>query len=117
MINPQNITKRYYKIGEVAEMFDVATSLVRYWESEFTQLKPIKSKSGIRRYRKEDILLIDRIYELVRNQGYTLEGAKKALKKPGESRKTNNERLYRIREELIDIKNGLLKLRNEIMNP
>ncbi|MGA0232496.1 MAG: MerR family DNA-binding transcriptional regulator, partial [Saprospiraceae bacterium] len=47
-MNPQNITKRYYKIGEVAEMFDVATSLIRYWESEFKQLKPLKSKSGIR---------------------------------------------------------------------
>lgn len=117
MINPQNITKRYYKIGEVAEMFDVATSLIRYWESEFTQLKPLKSKSGIRRYKKEDILLIDRIYELVRNQGYTLEGAKKALKNPGEPRKANNERLFRIREELIDIKNGLIKIRSDIRNP
>lgn len=117
MINPQNITKRYYKIGEVAEMFDVATSLIRYWESEFKQLKPLKSKSGIRRYKKEDILLIDRIYELVRNKGYTLEGAKKALKKPVEPGRANSEHLSRIRMELNDIKNGLVKLRDEIRNP
>ena len=117
MINPDNITKRYYKIGEVAGIFGVATSLIRYWESEFKQLKPLKSKSGIRRYQKEDILVIDKIYELVRNQGYTLDGAKKALKSRGEPKHTVSERLYRIREELISLKNGLLKLKDDIRHP
>lgn len=72
--------KRYYTIGEVAEMFDVNTSLLRYWETEFSLLKPRKNSQGKRLYIQNDIENVRLIYNLVKERGYTLEGAKKKLK-------------------------------------
>lgn len=74
------LTKLYYSIGEVAEMFSVNTSLIRFWEKEFTIIKPKKNKKGNRLFTPKDILNFNRIYNLVKEQGYTLEGAKLALK-------------------------------------
>jgi len=79
MIEQNILTKRYYSIGEVAEMFGVAASLIRYWETEFTSLKPQKNKKGDRRYTAKDIKHLDQIYVLVKEKGYTLEGAKKEI--------------------------------------
>ena len=76
----KNLKKFQYAISEVAEMFDVNTSLLRFWEKEFPQIKPHKNAKGNRYYRKEDILLIYRIYQVVKVEGHTLEGAKNALK-------------------------------------
>ena len=73
------LTKLYYTIGEVADFFDVSTSLLRYWETQFKSIKPIKDRSGNRRYRVQDIESIQKIYQLVKVQGFTLEGAKKHL--------------------------------------
>lgn len=75
------LTKRYYTIGEVAKMFDVSNSLIRYWETEFSQLKPHKTRKGDRRYTVKDVRLLERIYTLVKERGFTLDGAKKELKK------------------------------------
>lgn len=72
--------KAYYTIGEVAEMLDVNTSLIRFWEKEFKQLKPIFSKNGHRRYSKSDIALIRYIQYLTKEKGLTLDGVKQALK-------------------------------------
>jgi DNA-binding transcriptional MerR regulator len=74
------LTKLYYSIGEVADMFDVNTSLIRFWEKEFTLIKPKKNKKGNRLFTPKDILNFNKIYILVKGQGYTLEGAKLALK-------------------------------------
>ena len=80
----QDLTKLYYSIGEVAEMFEVSNSLIRYWESEFNVLKPSKNKKGDRRFMVKDIRTLEKIYTLVKERGFTLEGAKKELKKrPG----------------------------------
>jgi DNA-binding transcriptional MerR regulator len=76
----QDLTKLYYSIGEVAEMFEVSNSLIRYWETEFKLLKPSKNKKGDRRFMVKDIWALEKIYTLVKERGFTLEGAKKELK-------------------------------------
>lgn len=76
----QDLTKLYYSIGEVAEMFGVSNSLIRYWESEFNVLKPSKNKKGDRRFMVKDIRTLEKIYTLVKERGFTLDGAKKELK-------------------------------------
>lgn len=74
------IKKLYYTIGEVADMFAVNTSLIRFWEKEFDILKPQKTKTGTRRYTADDIEKFQLVYLLVKEKGYTLEGAKQKLK-------------------------------------
>jgi DNA-binding transcriptional MerR regulator len=74
------ITKKYYTIGEVADLFGVATSLIRYWEKMFKQLRPPVSKQGVRRYTPGDIQQFKQVFQLVKEQGYTIKGAQEALK-------------------------------------
>lgn len=71
--------KLYHTIGEVAQMFDVNASLIRYWEKEFDILKPQKNNKGNRLFKKEDIDKIAAIYHLVKERGYTIQGAKEKL--------------------------------------
>lgn len=79
-ISEKQLTKLYYTIGEVAEMFNVNTSLIRFWEKEFTIIQPKKNKKGNRLFTPKDIINFNKIYHLVKEQGFTLEGAKNALK-------------------------------------
>ncbi|MGB3948524.1 MAG: MerR family transcriptional regulator [Bacteroidia bacterium] len=113
-----NTAKLYYSIGEVAEMFDVNTSLIRFWEKEFEILQPKKNSKGNRLYTADDIAKIKSIYNLVKTQGLTLEGAKKYLKGNKKevkvsfkSERKNNEqvvsKLLKIKEQLIIVRNGL----------
>lgn len=115
MIDPEKLNKRYYKIGEVSSLFNVASSLIRYWEKEFPQLKPMKGKSGIRRYQKEDILILDRIYELVKVQGFKLDGAKKVLAQTN-SNSTSGSKLHlrQAKNELLELRKKLVKLQTKI---
>src|SRR5690349_15328829 len=76
----KDIEKKYFTIGEVAELFKVAPSLIRFWESEFEMLSPKKNKKGNRQFTKEDIDIFKVIYHLVKEKGYTLQGAKEAIK-------------------------------------
>ncbi|MEI7597363.1 MAG: MerR family transcriptional regulator [Bacteroidota bacterium] len=80
MINTAQNTKLYYTITEVAVMLKVNPSLLRFWEKEFDMISPKKNKKGTRHYTKKDIELIDTIYSLVKDKGFTLEGAKKFIK-------------------------------------
>lgn len=80
-IETQNLDKLYYSIGEVAEMFEVSRSLLRYWENEFSFLTPRKNRKGDRLFTKENIKQIQIIYNLVKVRGFTLEGAKQELRK------------------------------------
>ncbi len=91
-------------------MFDVNTSLIRFWEKEFTIIKPKKNKKGNRLFTPKDILNFDRIFDLVKEQGYTLEGAKLALKNEynPESQFTTDDLIDR----LEGIKRKLLMLRS-----
>ena len=75
----QPIEKRYFSISEVAKMLNVKPSLLRFWEKEFKQIQPKTNARGKRSYRQEDIDTIRRIYDLVKVQGLTLEGARKSL--------------------------------------
>ena len=112
-ISENQLTKLYYSIGEVAEMFDVNTSLIRFWEKEFTTIKPKKNKKGNRMFTPKDIVKIDKIYHLVKENGYTLDGAKKAMRSKtipvdDNSAQNNNELI----SKLEGIKSKLLALRS-----
>lgn len=102
--------KRYYGIGEVAKAFDVNTSLIRFWEKEFDALKPKKNAKGNRKFTPEDIKNLKLIYHLVKERGFTLEGAKTHLKE-SKQKTLNNfdiiDKLQRVRAELIKIKEQL----------
>lgn len=80
-IDTQNLDKLYYSIGEVATLFGVSRSLLRYWENEFAFLTPRKNRKGDRLFTKENIQQIQIIYNLVKERGFTLDGAKQELKK------------------------------------
>jgi len=102
--------KQYYRIGEVAKAFGVNTSLIRFWEGEFNIIKPKKNKKGNRLFRKDDIKNFQLIFHLVKEKGFTLEGAKKKLKEKPQKTKDNHEiitRLESIKAELINFKNQL----------
>lgn len=103
------IEKLYYSIGEVADMFEVNSSLIRFWEKEFPQLQPRKNNRGNRVYNKKDIELFRKIHHLVKEKGYTLEGAKNALRKREvlDSSETLAGKLLRVRTELMNIANSL----------
>ena len=102
--------KRYYKIGEVATAFNVNTSLIRFWEKEFDIITPKKNKKGNRLFTQEDIHNFKLIFNLVKERGYTLEGAKTQLKKNPEGTFNKLEiisRLESVKAELLKIKNSL----------
>ena len=80
MLNTDKELKLYYSIGEVADMFGVNPSLLRFWEKEFPQISPRTIGRGIRQYRKEDVETIGLIYHLVKEKGMTLPGARQRLK-------------------------------------
>ncbi len=106
----QELTKLYYTIGEVADMFAVSNSLIRFWESEFDILNPKKNSKGDRRFTKKDIHNLKLIYHLVKDKGYTLDGAKKELKGAKdhlEHKMKHIEDLKNIKQFLQKIKDGL----------
>ncbi len=106
--------KMYYKIGEIAKAFDVKTSLIRYWEKEFKTLHPKKSKNGNRLYTTKDVESLRYIYFLVKEKGFTLEGAKQRIK---DKRKQGKEGLPTnqvVISRLENIKNELLQIRNQL---
>lgn len=102
--------KRYYKIGEVAKAFGVNTSLIRFWEKEFDVLKPKKNAKGDRKFTPEDIKNLQLIYYLVKDKGYTLDGAKAHLKE--EKKKTLHN--FEIIRKLEHIKAELLKIKDHL---
>jgi DNA-binding transcriptional MerR regulator len=102
----------YYSIGEVAAMFDVNASLIRFWEKEFTMIQPKKNKKGNRLFTVKDIEYFNKIYQLVKQEGYTLDGAKKALKQKNKPTTTETpsstqlliDKLENIKRELLQLK-------------
>ncbi len=102
--------KRYYGIGEVAKAFEVNTSLIRFWEKEFDALKPKKNAKGNRKFTPQDIKNLQLIYHLVKERGFTLEGAKIHLKESKQKTLSNFDiiqKLERVKTELIKIKEQL----------
>ena len=102
--------KRYYGIGEVARAFDVNTSLIRFWEKEFDILQPKKNAKGNRKFTPEDIRNLELIYHLVKERGFTLEGAKVHLQ---QHKKGTLDKFELIRK-LQGIKSELLKIKESL---
>ena len=110
MLNKDKQLKIYYSIGEVAQMFGITESTLRFWEKEFPQLTPKKAGRNVRQYRKEDIETVKLIHHLVKERGMTLPGARQRMKDNREDtlrRFELVERLKAIREELMNMKLAL----------
>ena len=106
----KEIEKLYYSIGEVSEMFSVAPSLIRFWESEFEIIQPKKNRKGNRQFTKEDIDNVRTIYHLVKEKGFTLQGAKEMLKNDSGAVKDKMEMidsLRRVRNFLFEVREKL----------
>ena len=106
----KEIEKLYFSIGEVAEMFNVAPSLIRFWESEFDLIKPKKNRKGNRQFTKEDIDNVRTIYHLVKEKGFTLQGAKDMLRNDTQAVKDKMEMLdslKRVRSFLLEMRDNL----------
>ncbi|MDA9874779.1 MAG: MerR family transcriptional regulator [Flavobacteriaceae bacterium] len=102
--------KRYYRIGEIAKAFNVNASLIRFWDKEFEALKPKKNAKGNRRFTPEDVQNLKLIYNLVKERGYTLEGAKTYLKEQDQKSLDN----FKIITKLEGVKNELMKIKNQL---
>ena len=106
----KEIEKKYYTIGEVADDLGVATSLIRFWEGEFDIIKPKKNRKGNRQFTKEDIKNVKLIYHLVKEKGYTLQGAREFIKSDVNAaldKVEMIESLKRLRGFLVDIRDQL----------
>jgi DNA-binding transcriptional MerR regulator len=106
----RRIEKIYYSIGEVADLFEVNQSLIRFWEKEFDILKPQKNKKGNRLFTKNDLDNLRLIYHLVKERGYTLQGAKEKLRQNREDVMNAIE----IIDSLNKVKGFLLDLKKEL---
>jgi DNA-binding transcriptional MerR regulator len=102
--------KLYYSIGEVASAFDVNTSLIRFWEKEFDVLQPKKNAKGNRKFTPADIKNLELIFHLVKERGFTLEGAKTHLKENKQKTLDN----FDIIRKLESVKAELLKIKNQL---
>lgn len=100
--------KLFYTIGEVAALFNVNTSLIRFWEGEFEVIHPKRNKKGNRLFTQQDLDYFHRIYRMVKEEGYTLQGAKEQLKinpvQPQDAQLAVAENLRRIKSLLIELK-------------
>lgn len=103
--------KLYYSIGEVADMFKVAPSLIRFWEKEFNELKPRKNSKGNRQYTQKDIERLRLIYHLVKEQQMTIAGAKAKLHSGS---KTQAEIHLEVADSLREIRELLVKVKDSI---
>ena len=102
--------KLYYYIGEVSELLSVNPSLLRFWEKEFDVIRPSKNKKGNRIYKEKDVKNLKLIHYLVKERGFTLEGAKKKLKEGTDDLESKAELI----ERLGSVKNMLLELKHSL---
>ena len=105
----KEISKKYFSIGDVAKIINVKTSLIRFWENEFEILNPKKNKKGLRKYTDKDISILQKIYSLVKIDGFTLDGAKKSIKNDNNKKKNQS-----IIDKLSDIKKTLVNIKKKI---
>jgi DNA-binding transcriptional MerR regulator len=107
----KEIEKKYFTIGEVAADLGVATSLIRFWEREFDIIKPKKNRKGNRQFTKEDVHHVKLIYHLVKEKGYTLQGARDFLSNGGSTMANDKleliESLKRVRAFLVEMRREL----------
>ena len=106
----EEIEKQYFTIGETARMFNVKTSVLRHWEKEFDMIKPFKNKKGSRFYTQKDIEILKTIYYLTRTKGYTLQGAKEAIRS-NFIKEASNAQVVSLLQNIRDL---LLKIREDL---
>ena len=104
--------KRYFRIGEVSALTGLETYVLRYWETEFPEIKPVRSRAGQRLYRKQDIETVFEIKEILYDKRFTIAGAKQYLKARHQAAHLGNDdpqpiSLKQLREELVAIRNLL----------
>jgi DNA-binding transcriptional MerR regulator len=104
----ENQEKIYFSIGEVAQQFGVSTSLIRFWESEFPHLRPRKNSKGDRRYTQKEIEALRQVYQLVKEKGFTLQGAKDFLNS------NQDKKAVEALESLKNIRRFLVELRDKL---
>jgi DNA-binding transcriptional MerR regulator len=118
MLFKEETSKLYYSISEVSQMFDINASTIRFWEKEFEALKPTKNKKGNRLYTQKEIDYIKQIVELVKQKGFTIQGAKEQLKnKPSKKIGITSNSIDRNSEviaKLEEIKQKLISLSDTI---
>ena len=110
MIEVHKLEKLYYSIGEVAAMLGVSKSLIRYWETEFDFLSPRKNQKGDRRFTKENIEQLLIIHHLLKERGFTIEGAKLEIK----AQKKNLLARQEVIRRLVKVKDGLMEMKNSL---
>lgn len=112
----EDSNRLYYSIGEVAEELDISLPTLRYWETEFYQIKPHKNKRGVRFYTKKDIELLKQIHYLTKTCGYTIEGTKNYLKTKANTNPENNDANIKVElvRSLNEIKDFLLELKESL---
>ena len=113
-LNPQTIdipNKRYFTIGEASKICDVKAHVLRYWESEFKELDPIKRKGNRRYYQQKDIILVLHIKDLLQDKGFTIDGAKNMIANHEQNSEpsTNKHLIGQIKKDLEDILSILKK--------
>lgn len=109
-LNTNKDLKKYYSIQEVASMYDVNESLLRFWENEFPQLKPHRAGRGIRQYSKDDVKLVGIIHDLVKRRGMKIAAAREVLRKNKDGAYRSNEAidmLRNIRAQLVELRQDL----------
>ncbi|MDY0343876.1 MAG: MerR family transcriptional regulator [Lentimicrobium sp.] len=107
----KEVQKVYYRIGEVAAMFEVNISLIRYWEKEFSIIKPYRNKKGTRFFTPKDVDNFNLIYHLVKERGFTLQGARDYL---SEKKITEANPDFEIIKTLENLRTFLLSLKEEL---
>lgn len=110
VVNLESLERPYYNISEISEMFEVAPSLLRYWESEFPSLRPKKTPGGSRLYTPEDIAELNLIYDLVKTRNMKLKAARELIQSNRRGAKSTNDilnRLQVVRRDLMEIKSEL----------
>ena len=106
----KEIKKLFYTIGEVSKILNVNVSLVRFWDNEFDIIKPKKNKKGNRLFSENDLKNLKIIHHLLKNNGFTIKGAKKALK----SKKNDFQKNIFLKERLLELKKFLVSLRESL---
>ncbi len=117
----RELVKLYYRIGEVSDIVGVQPHVLRYWETEFRSIRPQKSSKGQRVYSRRDVEKLLRVKDLLRNQGFTIAGARKHLSEPalpglGEPPETDH-RAKDMRKVLLSLRQDLLRMLQEINDP
>lgn len=102
--------KRYFTIGEVSDLCGVKPHVLRYWEQEFTQLKPLKRRGNRRYYQHHEVLLIRRIRDLLYADGFTISGARHQLEESAVQRHEAEEEVTCLRAQIAEVRAGLVNL-------